>query len=182
MRRCNYCKKKMKDNWNYCPKCGSKVNKPITMTTILRKQMDILKNLMRGIDEDYEERHPRNAITIRIDSRGLSQPRIQVSSTSKKSRNPQNYKIKNPPSRKLPSNIIEPQAEIKRLAKEIVITIPLPGVKSEKDIELSRFSDSMELRAFAKKKGYFKILNIPSQHKLLQKDLTDGKLSLKFAV
>ena len=184
MGKCNHCKRNMKDSWNYCPNCGAYVDKPLTMGNILRKQMDILRVLMSGVDSGEEMAPPRpmGGITIRIDSRGMNQPNIQVFPKPVAAGHPNDYQMKKPPERKLPDNIIEPEVKVKRLAKEMTFTIPLPDVKSPNDVELSRFSDSMEVRAFANDMGYFKILNIPSNHRLIEKTFSDGNLNLKFAI
>ena len=180
--RCNYCRGKLDKKWNFCPRCGSQINKRITMFDILRRQMDVLRNLMLRGDE-YEPRiqQPRNAITIRIDSRGSREPQVRVFPKPIPAAQEEPYQGRRP-ERRLTGKIIEPKTHIKRLAKEILITIPLPGVKSDGDVELNVLSDSVEVRAFAGDKGYFKILNIPKNHRLVEKTLSDGKLNLKFTI
>ena len=69
----------MKDRWNYCPQCGTHVNKRVSMFSLLSRQMDIMRNLMTRDDYEVQRIRPvRNALTIRIDSRGSGQPHIQV--------------------------------------------------------------------------------------------------------
>ena len=183
MRKCTYCRHKLKDKWDYCPHCGTQVNKQISMFGLLKKQMDIMRNLMLN-DNFYDQRNerPRTGLTIRIDSRRVNQPRMQVFARPVPAREKEPYQGRVQNQRTLPANIIEPKVHVKRLAKEMIITIPIPGVKSGKDVELNRFTNSLEVRAFAKDKGYFKILNIPKSHKLVEKTLSDESLSLKFAI
>ena len=144
--------------------------------------MDILRNLMFR-DNVYEGKiqRPRTGITIRIDSRGFREPQVRIF-PKPVAISQQPYQKKKSAERKLPRKIIEPKVRVKRLAKEMIITILLPDVNSEKDIELNRFTDSIEIRAFARNKGYFKILIIPKNHRLVEKSLDDGKLNLKFAI
>jgi len=68
------------------------------------------------------------------------------------------------------------------MANEIVVEMKMPDVKSDKDVELNRLSDSIEVRGYGQEKGYFKILNIPRKHTLLEKKLDEGKLVLKFNI
>jgi len=145
--------------------------------------MDILRNLLMR-DDDYQPRiqTSRNTIAIQIDSRGFGEPTIQVFPKPVAAGEEPYQERRIQTERKLTGKIIEPKVDVKRLAKEMIITIPLPDVKSEGDIELNRFTDSVELKAFAGDKGYFKILNIPKNHKLVEKSLVDGRLSLKFAI
>jgi len=172
----------MKDTWSYCPTCGTQINKKITMLGILKKQMDVMRNLTGRIDE-YEPRiqQPRNAITIQINGNGIREPRIHVFPQPKQSIESQPH-VDKKLSRKMPKNVVEPEVKVKRLGREIIFDIPLPNVNSEEDVELNILSDSVEVKAFAKKKGYFKILNVPENHKLIDKSLNEGNLNLKFAV
>lgn len=172
----------MKDRWNYCPQCGTNVNKRVSISSLLSRQMDIMRNLMTRDDYEVQRIRPvRNALTIRIDSRGFGQPHVQVFPKPIAAQQKEPYQERRT-ERKLTGEIIEPKVNVKRLAREMIMTIPLPGVKSGADIELNRLEDSVEVRAFAGDKGYFKILNIPKNHRLVEKSLTDGKLNLKFAI
>ncbi len=180
MSRCQLCNRKLNKRWNYCPRCGAEVNKKINVFNLLRRQMDILRGLM--FNDEFQEggnQKPKSGITIRIDSRGSHQPHVRVFPGNPKSKP---KKPKRPKLRKFSGNIIEPKVEKKRLADQLVFTIPLPNVKSEKNVELSRLHNSIELRAFAGDKGYFKILNVPRNHRLVDKSLDDGTLSLKFSI
>ncbi|PIV68360.1 MAG: hypothetical protein COW21_04320 [Candidatus Aenigmarchaeota archaeon CG15_BIG_FIL_POST_REV_8_21_14_020_37_27] len=180
--RCNYCRLKVDRKWNFCPKCGVKTDRRVTMFDILKNQMNVLRNLMAN-DNEYESRTYRsNGVTIRINSSSFGEPNVHVLQRPVPVNQGQPYKEKRQEERKLTGRIIEPKVNVRRLDKEIVITVPLPDVKSEGDIEVNRFTDSIEIRAFAGDKGYFKILNIPQNQKLVGKSLDNGMLNLKFAI
>jgi len=135
--KCTYCKRKLKDKWSYCPSCGTQTNKRVSMFNLLKRQMDILRNLM--LDDNYESRRvqsPQNAITIRINSRGFGQPNVRVlPKPVPVGQEP--YQERRQSERKITGKIIEPKVNVKRLAKEMIITIPLPGVKSELELLLA---------------------------------------------
>ena len=59
------------------------------------------------------------------------------------------------------SKAVEPKTKERRIGKKQVIEIFLPDVKSENDINITKFEQSYEVRAYAGNKMYFKI--IPSQ-------------------
>jgi len=179
--KCTYCGYKLDKKWNYCPHCGKQVDKRVTMFSLLKRQMDIIRNLMLGDEYRPNVQRSRNAITIRIDSRGFGEPHIHVLSKPFRTEQNEPYQTRKQ-RRRLVGKIIEPEVNVKRLAKEMIITIPLPGVKSEKDIELNRLENSIELRAFAGDRGYFKILNIPKSHKLIERSLNNSKLNLRFVI
>jgi len=153
------------------------------MLNLLRRQINIMRNLVGRLDE-YEPRiqESRNAITIQINSAGMRGPRVQVFSKPTPSREDHPYNNRKRVQRKMPSIVVEPEVKVKRLAREMLFTIPLPDIKSGQDIELKILSDSVEVKAFGEKRGYFKILNIPKNYKLVEKNLNDGNLNLKFSI
>jgi HSP20 family molecular chaperone IbpA len=153
------------------------------MFDILKKQMDVLRNIL--IKDDYEpqrEQPIRNAITIRINSGNFGEPQIQITPKPIAVAREEPYRTRRLIERKLPEKVVEPEVNVKRLAKEMIFTIPLPDVKMESDIILTLLEDSVEIKAFAKDKGYFKILSIPKNYKLIEKSLNNDSLSLKFAI
>ncbi len=172
----------MKEGWSYCPSCGTQTNKQISIFGVLKRQIDIVRNLTGRIDEYDPKMGERNAITIQINGNGMREPRVQIfpkpiSLVEKKS-----YINKKSTQRKIPKIIVEPEVKVKRLANEMIFSIPLPDIKSENDIELKVLSNSIEVKAFGDKTGYFKILNIPKNYRLVEKSLNDSSLNLKFAV
>ncbi|MCX8193891.1 MAG: zinc ribbon domain-containing protein [Candidatus Pacearchaeota archaeon] len=52
----------------------------------------------------------------------------------------------------------EPETKVRRLSDKIVYEILLPGVKNEKDIIINKLQNSIEIKAFAKEKAYFKLI------------------------
>ena len=84
--------------------------------------------------------------------------------------------------KKLPKIVIEPRVNIERSSDAIVVNVELPGVESEQDILLERLANSIEVRAYAGGKAYFKILKIPYRNKLIDKRLENNNLVMKFSV
>ena len=54
----------------------------------------------------------------------------------------------------------EPHTKVRRLTDRIVYEIDLPGIKSIKDIILRKLENSIEIKAYAKDKAYFKLIPI----------------------
>lgn len=54
----------------------------------------------------------------------------------------------------------EPETKIRRLTDKIIYEISLPGVKEEKNIIINKLQNSIEIKAFAKDKAYFKLIPI----------------------
>ncbi len=75
----------------------------------------------------------------------------------------------------------EPKTSVARSASKVVVSIQLPGVKSEKDIEVCELENSIEVKALAHDRAYFKILTKPSQFRLARRSFEKGVLELEFS-
>jgi len=71
----------------------------------------------------------------------------------------------------------EPKTSVKRLSNTIIYEINIPGVKSLKDLSIVKLENSIEIKAVAKEKAYFKLLpiNLP----IIDYELEKGKLILE---
>ncbi len=77
------------------------------------------------------------------------------------------------------SEYCEPSCATKWAGDHLLVELELPGVKKSEDVEVRKLSESIEIRAYAGNKGYFKILGIPGEAKVIGKRFRAGKLSLK---
>ena len=66
----------------------------------------------------------------------------------------------------------EPETKVRRLTDKIVYEISLPGVLEEKNIIINKLQNSIEIKAFAKDKAYFKLipLDLPIKDYKLEKE------------
>lgn len=81
----------------------------------------------------------------------------------------------------VPKKTEEPKATVKRVDSKVLVDIELPDVKSEEDIETNELGSSVEVRAMAGDKAYFKILTKPARFRLCEKRFENGKLHMEFA-
>jgi HSP20 family molecular chaperone IbpA len=81
----------------------------------------------------------------------------------------------------VPKMTEEPKTEARRTDSRVVVDMRIPGVKSEKDIQIQELEESVEVKAMAGDKAYFKILTKPARTRLVKKSLKNGKLVLEFA-
>jgi HSP20 family molecular chaperone IbpA len=70
----------------------------------------------------------------------------------------------------------EPQTSVRRLTDRIVYEIDMPGVE-EKNIHITKLQNSIEIKAFAKDKAFFKL--IPIALPIIKSQLSEGKLVLE---
>ncbi|NIO21415.1 MAG: hypothetical protein GTN76_11920 [Candidatus Aenigmarchaeota archaeon] len=73
----------------------------------------------------------------------------------------------------------EPKTSVKRIGERIVVEVELPDVRDEKDIEVKPLENSIEVKARAGDKAYFKILTKPPQTNVTSKHFKNGILYLE---
>ncbi|MBI2628746.1 hypothetical protein HYW74_01540 [Candidatus Pacearchaeota archaeon] len=73
----------------------------------------------------------------------------------------------------------EPETNIRRLADRVVYEISLPGVNSEKNINIANFEEALEIKAVSDKEVFTK--NLKMKMPLLGYSFADEKLILEFA-
>ena len=77
---------------------------------------------------------------------------------------------------KLPKE--EPKTNMRRLSDRVVYEIKIPGVKSQENISITALENSIEIKASAKDKAYFKL--IPINLPIINYDFSDENLILEF--
>jgi len=71
----------------------------------------------------------------------------------------------------------EPKTNVKRFSNTVIYEINIPGVKSLEDLSIVKLENSIEIKAVAKDKAYFKL--IPVNLPILDYELERGKLILE---
>ncbi len=88
------------------------------------------------------------------------------------------YEMEEKP-RKTPKITEEPKASIKRENNKTIIEINLPGVKSERDVDIKKLEQSIEVRGFADDKAYFKLIPIRLGQSIRSYKFKKGKLTIE---
>ena len=179
--KCNYCSNSIESKWNYCPSCGHTIDSQNMFVNLINKHLEVIKKKLSTPTNNESQKRVSNGIQISITTGFGSPPRVsvaQLGSNKRENYEPREKTVK----RTLPNDVEEPETVIKKTNEVIVVDAKLPGVKSENDVEINTMPNSVELRAYAGEKGYFKILNIPNSFDLVEKDLKDEKLKLKFSL
>lgn len=83
------------------------------------------------------------------------------------------------PRRKPPKITEEPETNIKRKGNKISIKIKLPDVKDSKDIEIRKLKQSLEVKAFAGDKAYFKLIPVNPNLQIYDRNFEDGILNIE---
>ena len=207
-RRCPNCNFPVEEDWNYCPNCGFYLGGGRRRIDIFSPFLESIEEEFRRIDkmikeafsfpsfEEIEEVQKRKyrptkfgGISIEIRSGTGMKPIVKVKTYGdykkfepqiKKKLGVPEYeeKIKEEKPAKIPRITEEPEAKIERVDNKIFITINLPDVKNEKDIEIKQLEQSIEVKAFAGDKAYFKLIPIPPNRHIAKKEFKEGKLTI----
>lgn len=194
---CPYCRKSLKtdseEDWGLLGKNDAldadELRMPAGLNALFNSLMKSLNNQMRELEKqphtDGKAKSPKKSrgISISISSFGNGRPEIKVSSYGAPKQKTQEVKKKRVT---LPSSDFsafvglpkkEPETTIRRLSNKVVYEIRLPGVKSEKDISIIQLENSIEIKAVAGKKVFYKV--IPINLPINKYDLAQGVLTLE---
>jgi HSP20 family molecular chaperone IbpA len=168
-KRCS-CGENLNGKWNFCPNCGTNLKERNINEEINREIQRMNKMLGFGRVMGLPK------MDIKQGSDGIS---IIISSDMETGQKARQMRMEKPVEnvRKMPENVEEPETRIERNGKNQIITIKLPGVKYE-DIEIKRLEQSIEIRAFATDKAYFKVIAVPS-NAAISKSFKDEMLKIE---
>ena len=197
-KRCRRCGKGLKKEWVFCPYCGERVEyRP--------KYRDIFED----IEEEFERidkmfgprffKFPRidvspfrsGGISITIRSGTGMKPKVDIKTSG-------HYKKLEPEIKKrlgvtegveevkeeerkvrIPKITEEPETKIEEHGNEETITIKLPDVKNPDDIEIRKLEQSIEIKAFAGDKAYFKLIPIKPNSQISDRSFKNGILKIE---
>jgi hypothetical protein len=161
----------------------------------------LFNSLMKNLDKQFKEMDlndeknfidknnaKKQGISISILTSGNMPPKIKINQFGNKQekakiqKNEKNFQSNNfskanlEKLSKFPRE--EPLVEMKRFSNKIIYEIKIPEVTSIKDISIIKLENSIEIKAIAKDKVYFKLIqiNLP----ILDCNLLEGNLILEF--
>jgi HSP20 family molecular chaperone IbpA len=201
-RKCPACGKKVEKEFNYCPYCGEELEerefeefkpfRPFSFEDI-DKEFERIDKMFSKSFFKFPKFERGGGISITIQSGTGMEPKIEVRTSGE-------YKKLEPEIKKrlgikpgveevgeeekaeekvrIPKVTEEPEAEIKNLGNRQIISIKLPDVKEE-DVEVKKLEQSMEIRAFAGDKAYFKLIPLPSNASIVKKEFKNGVLKIE---
>ncbi len=156
----------------------------------------LIKNLNSQFESDREGRtkkpkiQKKSGISISISTSKDMPPEIKINSFGNNLKPKQKeQQVKEMPLRDLSQRSLkkisslpkkEPSTNIRRFSDKIVYEIEMPGVKSIDDISIIKLENSIEIKALAKNKAYFKL--IPINLPITNYNLSKGKLVLELGV
>jgi HSP20 family molecular chaperone IbpA len=207
---CPRCGSKIEKDWDYCPRCGTPFRQRdvfslFDMGKIFERLGKVQEEMKKSIEKDFEvfdltpafKKAKSSGFTIRITSSGDSTPKVYVKTfgdVDEKAvrrevgemaeQTGMKLKQSHKPAEKelpIPKYTEEPKTSVRRADSGVVVEIEMPGVRSEEDIRINELESSVEVRAIAGDKAYFKILTKPEQFTITEKEFRNGKLVIVFS-
>ncbi len=177
-KKCKNCNIKTEKIWVFCPNCASPLKEEGNRKGIFQK----VDKEFRQIDRLFDLQNHKLIMKDPLKSRGVSititadntsPPKIDVQTYG----NQRHHHHHEKPVR-IPKTTEEPDAKIQKTQNKQIITLNLPDVKSLEDIEIKQLQQSIEIKAFAGDKAYFKLIPIPS-NAMVNNEFKNGVLKIE---
>jgi HSP20 family molecular chaperone IbpA len=185
--RCRECGEKVKRDWRFCPYCGRELFLERDIFGEIAREFKRIDKLFESSFFRFPSLKPLRGggISIVVRSGTGMKPEIKIRTSGEyKKLEPELRKrlgvkkIEGVPQR-IPRVTEEPRTELKKIARGVRIEVELPGVRNERDIEIRKLEQSIEIKAWAGDKAYFKLIPIPKELSVLKKEFKDGLLKIE---
>ncbi len=201
-KNCEKCGKELKKEFEFCPYCGNPSDCDNSwgmlgkndinnfempgfgltgniFNKMIGNAMKMIENEMQKGVKEAEMPVPRTKFQLYINGKKIpiNQGNVKVIKKQKKAplkRQSLNKEFSGENQKKFAElDKCEPETRVRRLADRIIFEISMPGVKSTEDISIRNLENSIEIKAIAKEKAYYKIISIslPVMDYYLDKDI-----------
>ena len=172
---CKSCGKKLERGWKFCPYCGEE-----------RKFLDIFKKKYVSPEQEMEK-------MMKLAQGFLKMAGIPVKMNIRFNNGQQHINppmavkqkmIKMPIEEQIPKKvkeIIEPNTKKTKITKGTKYVLFIPGVMSPKNVKIRQFKESIEIKAYAKNKAFFKVIAIKPKSQIVEKKYQDEMLKIVVA-
>jgi HSP20 family molecular chaperone IbpA len=198
-KRCRRCGRGLKKDWVACPYCGEKIEYRKPYRNIFENIDEEFERIdkmfgpifVRFPKFDMESPFKGGGINITIRSGTGMRPKVDVRTSG-------NYKKLEPHIRRrlgvgeggeevqvdkqkvrIPKITEEPETKVEKVGNEEMIIVKLPDVKNLDDIEIRKLEQSLEIKAFAGDKAYFKLIPINSNAQISDRSFKNGILKIQ---
>jgi len=193
---CRRCGKGLKKDWGFCPYCGESVEYKHKYKDIFEDVEDEFERIDKMFGPvfvkfprlDTESPFRKSGISITIKSGTGRKPKVHVKTSG-------HYKKLEPQIKRrlgvrqgieevkrkirIPKMTEEPETKIEAHGNEKTIIIKLPDVKKLDDIEIRKLGQSIEIKAFAGDKAYFKLIPIRPNAQISDRSFKNGILKIQ---
>lgn len=199
-RKCPSCAKNIERKFRFCPYCGESFGRvreekdygllgredsldlfrnetklPFGMESIMNSLVKQLEKQMNEIEKSGQSPFPKG-FKIKIST---GNPQVKQVVQNKEPLITNNFTEEEIRERiKLPR--VEAESKVRRLADRIIYELTTPGVKSPKEVIISKLASGLEIKAYSRDKCYTK--SIPMTLEIIQYYIKDEKLVIELKV
>ncbi|MFA5060746.1 MAG: hypothetical protein WC494_00320 [Candidatus Pacearchaeota archaeon] len=199
-RKCPSCAKNIERKFRFCPYCGESFKKVREekdygllgredSPEVFRNEMKlpfgmekIMDSLVKQLEKQMNEMeksgngHVPKGFKIKIST---GNPQIKQVVQNKKPLITNNFTEEEIRERiKLPK--VEAESKVRRLSDRVIYELSTPGVKSPREVIISKLASGLEIKAYSKEKCYTKF--IPMTFEIIQFYIKDEKLMIELKV
>ena len=197
-KKCRRCGKGLKDDWVACPYCGegARIKRQYNMLQDIDKEFERIDKIFGPIlvkfpKLDMENPFKSGGISITIKNGTGMKPQVDVKTAGQYKKIEPDIKKRigvgegfedvkeEKVHRRIPKTTEEPDVNIQKEGNKETIKIKLPNVKNPDDIEIKKLEQSIEIKAFAGDKAYFKLIPIKPDAEISDKSFKNGVLKLE---
>jgi HSP20 family molecular chaperone IbpA len=204
-KRCPNCGEKVKEDWNFCPYCGEELEVREKALTPFGDIFEDIEKEFERMDKmfgspfklsGFKSKPLRGGgISITIRSGTGMEPKVEIKTSGDyKKIEPElkrrfgvkpaieeveEEKEEKPRVERKAKVTEEAETEVKTLGNKQIISVKLPDVESEDDIEIKRLEQSIEIKAFAGDKAYFTLVPLPASAAIVKKEFKNGVLRIE---
>ena len=202
-KQCEKCGKSANNKYDFCPYCGNPLDENNSWGMLGKNDLNtdnpfnsmglgggflnkMLGNAMKMMEKEMQKEiqntKPKTNLQLYINGKKVNLGHGNIKIVKKEKKQPKTLMPTNVFSKEnqkrfanLPKE--EPKTNVRRLSDRIIFDINMPEVKSMKDISITKLESSIEIKAIAKDKAYYKIIQVGLS--LIDYYLDQGKLILE---
>ncbi len=191
-KKCENCSSPLGKDWEFCPRCGEPLGSANPFEEVfedMESKFGNMEKLFSFPEIKFTKGHDSGGVSISIVSGTGMEPKISVQTSGRfRDLEPEIMrqlgaaapeKRKQTKQRRVKfEKTEEPKMEMKKGKNELTYSIRLPGISSLRSIDIKRLESSIEIRAAAGNKLYFKLFEVPEGFELAEKSFKNELLSL----
>ena len=182
---CKKCKRELDEEWRFCPACGDGIGKgflgffgkPKRELSIDEQMENDMTRMSRQVEGMLKIMGFPGKINIRI-GKGPKMAQPVQEMQRKIVKVPVRESEDAETSQMQAKEVLEPITKSTRIAKGMRYVLVMPGVMSANDIKIRQFHESIEIRAHAKDRAYFKVIPTGLNSQIIEKKYQDEMLKL----
>jgi len=182
---CSKCKRKLDSAWTFCPQCGEGIPRgPFGLFGVPKRELNPEEQMEKEMNQMIKRAEGMlkimgfpGKINIRIgQGPQTAHPMQEMQRNAVKFHGNEAEEAET--SQMQAKEVLEPITKSTRTAAGMRYVFVMPGVMSANDIKIRQFQESIEIRAHAKDKAYFKVIPIGPDSRIIEKKYKDEMLKL----